>query len=596
MKFLAFCVVLLTMLCVQPSPTRAQDQALVTRWAADVTADNVLPEYPRPQLVREQWMNLNGLWDYAITARTAEQPSSFDGEILVPYPIESYLSGVQQRVTGKRVWYQRSFSVPTDWAEQRVLLNFGAVDWEAMVWVNGQEVGTHQGGYDAFSFDVTEALKPEGEQEVVVAVWDPTEGTQPRGKQVFTPGGIWYTPTTGIWQTVWLEPVSAAYIDSLKINTNVDQSLLTLQARITGMAFDEGYILKVEVLEGSEVLATGTGNASTPLNIPIPEPKLWSPESPFLYDLRVTLQDSSATRDSISSYFGMRKIELKPDDKLVPRIYLNNQAIFQYGLLDQGFWPDGLYTAPTDEALRSDIETTKSLGFNMIRKHVKVEPARWYYWADKLGILVWQDMPSSGDVLVEPAKGEMKRTSEAAAQFEHELQRMIDTHYNAPSIVMWVLFNEGWGQYDTVRLTEWLTAYDPSRLVNSASGWNDFRVGAVQDIHSYPGPIGPQSDYRRASALGEFGGLGLPLEGHTWLAKGSWGYKQYTDVPSLLAEYTKLIKRLRYLKQERHLVAAVYTQTTDVETEVNGIMTYDRAVIKMGADEIRAVNATLFVP
>jgi beta-galactosidase/beta-glucuronidase len=596
MKFLAFCVALLTALSLQPSPTRAQDHGLVTRWAADVTPDNVLPEYPRPQLVRDAWMNLNGLWNYALTSRTAEQPSTFEGDILVPYPIESYLSGVQQRVTGKRVWYQRSFRVPTDWADQRIRLNFGAVDWEATVWVNGQEVGTHQGGYDAFSFDVTDALQPAGEQTVVVAVWDPTEGTQPRGKQVFTPGGIWYTPTTGIWQTVWLEPVSAAHIDSLKINTDIDQSLLTVHATIKGRVYDEGYIIKMDVLTGSEVVATVTGRASRPLQITMSEPKLWSPDSPFLYDLRLTLQDSNRTLDSIGSYFGMRKIEMKPDDKLAPHIYLNNQLIFQFGLLDQGFWPDGLYTAPTDEALRSDIETTKSLGFNMIRKHVKVEPARWYYWADTLGVLVWQDMPSSGDVLVEPGRGEMKRTPEAAAQFEQELQQMIDSHYNAPSIVMWVVFNEGWGQYDTVRLSAWLKDYDPTRLVNSASGWNDFRVGDVQDIHRYPGPDVPQSDYQRANVLGEFGGLGLPVEGHRWLSKDSWGYKQYTDVPGLLTDYTKLIKRLRYLQQERKLVAAIYTQTTDVETEVNGIMTYDRAVIKMGADDIRAVNATLFVP
>ncbi len=596
MKFFAGLVLLFTALSLQLSPTQAQNTQLLTRWAADVTPDNVLPEYPRPQLTREKWLNLNGLWDYAVTSRNGK-PADYDGQILVPFSIESYLSGVQRRITrAKRLWYHRTFTIPADWSGQQVILNFGAVDWETMVSVNGQNVGHHEGGYDAFSFDITNALKSEGEQNLVVSVWDPTEGTQPRGKQVINPGGIWYTPTTGIWQTVWLEPASLSYIGSLKIDTDVDQKTMTLSTTINGGQSDTNYQVKVEVLDGEKVVATEEASAFDPLKITIPDAKLWSPDSPFLYDLHVTLKDDDTTLDSVGSYFGMRKIEMKPDENSIPQIYLNNQPIFQYGLLDQGFWPDGIYTAPTDEALHSDIETTKKLGFNLIRKHVKVEPARWYYWADKLGMLVWQDMPSAGDRLMAPGEGEMNRDPVAAVQFEVELQRLVDTHYNSPSIIMWVLFNEGWGQYKTEILTHGLKSYDPSRLVDSASGWNDFRVGDVQDIHSYPGPDAPQSDYKRASILGEFGGLGLPLEGHTWLAKDSWGYKQYTDVPSLLTDYTKLIKRLRYLQQERHLVAAIYTQTTDVETEVNGIMTYDRDLIKMGADDIRAVNETLFAP
>ena len=594
MKRLVFLPLLLITLLLGFAPAAAQDTPLLTRWAAEVTPDNVLPEYPRPQMTRDRWLNLNGLWDYAVTTRLIEAPKAYSGQILVPFPVESYLSGVQKRVTGKRLWYRRTFDVPPDWAGERLLLNFGAVDWQTTVWVNGVEVGQHEGGYDAFSLDITDALKAEGAQEIVIAVFDPTEGTQPRGKQVLTPGGIWYTPTTGIWQTVWLEPVPETDISELWISTDINTSTLKVRAALDGAAPSPNATLTAEVLVDGAVVASATGKADDPLMTTIEDAQWWSPDSPYLYDLRLTLKDGDTVIDSVGSYFGMRNIEMKKDDQGVPRVWLNNAVIFQYGLLDQGFWPDGLYTAPTDEALRYDIETTKDLGFNMIRKHVKVEPARWYYWADKIGMLVWQDMPSVGDVLVPPAQGEMQRDAESAANFERELKRMVDTRFNSPSIIMWVLFNEGWGQYDTVRLTEWLQAYDPSRLVDSASGWNDFRVGDVQDMHSYPQPNYPMADYKRASVLGEFGGLGLPVAGHTWLSEDNWGYEQYTDVPTLLEDYTKMLKRVVYAKNERGLVAAVYTQTTDVETEVNGIMTYDREVIKMGADELRAANATLF--
>lgn len=595
MKFRAFLLTLLLPLCLQIFPTQAQDAHLVTRWAKEVTPDNALPEYPRPQLVRDQWLNLNGLWDYAVTKRDADQPTSYDGQILVPYPIESYLSGVQKRIYAKRLWYHRTFTVPADWSGQRIILNFGAVDWDTTVYVNGKEVGTHQGGYDAFSYDVTDALKASGDQEVVVSVWDPTEGKQPRGKQVISPGGIWYTPTTGIWQTVWLEPVSTAHINSLWISSDIDAGIVKVRAVLGGQTAS-GATLQADVMDGDQVVASQTHAADDPLLITVEKPKLWSLDSPFLYDLRLRLKDGDQTLDAVTSYFGMRKIEMKQDDQGFPAIFLNNQPIFQYGLLDQGFWPDGLYTAPTDEALRSDIETTKALGFNLIRKHVKVEPARWYYWADKLGMLVWQDMPSAGDRLMQPGEGQMTRDPADAKQFELELQRLIDNHFNSPSIIMWVLFNEGWGQYDTERLAGWLKDYDPSRLVDSASGWNDFQVGDVLDTHIYPSPALSVTDYQRANILGEFGGLGLPLEGHTWQSKDSWGYAQFTDAQSLTDEYTKFIKRLNYLRQERHLRAAIYTQTTDVETEVNGIMTYDREVIKMGADNIKAINAMLFAP
>jgi beta-galactosidase/beta-glucuronidase len=594
MRRFMFMMILWSVCLLSISTVSSQQEQLLTRWAADVSPENVLPEYPRPQLVREQWLNLNGLWDYAITNLNAEQPTEFDSEILVPFPIESLLSGVQERVMVRPVWYHRTFTTPEDWADQRVLLHFGAVDWEAKVWVNGQEIGTHRGGYDPFSWDITDALnETQAEQELVVRVLDPTEGTQPRGKQVFYPDAIWYTPTTGIWQTVWLEPVPQAHIEGLKLGSDIDEGIITVQASVSDTSAD--YSVSVDVLDGDAVVASATGNAADQIEIPIENAKLWSPDSPFLYDLRVTLSENDNALDSVTSYIGMRKIAMQPDDEGVLRLYLNNEPLFQYGLLDQGFWPDGLYTAPTDEALRYDIEVTRDLGFNLIRKHVKVEPDRWYYWADKLGMLVWQDMPS-GDDFAEFGFGEIERSEKSVQQFELELQRMIDTHANHPSIVMWVLFNEGWGQYDTERLSDWLKAYDPTRLVNSASGWNDMLVGDVRDIHSYPGPEAPRRDSDRVSVLGEFGGLGLPVAGHTWLAQNSWGYQEYGDAETLLQGYTGLIERLRDLQETRGLAAAIYTQTTDVETEVNGIMTYDRELIKMGVDEIRAVNAMLFEP
>ena len=423
----------------------SQNQTMVTRWAAEVTPDNVLPEYPRPQMVRPQWLNLNGLWQYTTTPPNQERPTEYTGEILVPFPVESALSGVQQRVDGRHLWYRRTFTIPQDWRGQRVLLHFGAVDWRTTVWVNGTELGTHVGGYDPFSFDITDTLLDQDSQELVVDVWDPTEGTQPRGKQVLNPDAIWYTPTTGIWQTVWLEAVPQVSIADLRLETDVDNQRLKVRTILRGNESNRTYTVQINVLDGAEVVATATGNADGVVEVAIENPRLWSPDSPFLYDLQIALLEDGTEIDRVTSYFGMRKIAVQPDSNGVPRLWLNNQPLFQFGLLDQGFWPDGLYTAPTDEALRYDIEVTLQLGFNVIRKHVKVEPQRWYYWADRLGVLVWQDMPS-GDASVDAGQGEIQRSERSAAQFELELQRMIDTHYNHPSIVLWVIFNEGWGQ------------------------------------------------------------------------------------------------------------------------------------------------------
>ncbi len=562
---------------------------LLTRWARDVSPDKVLPEYPRPQLVRRDWLNLNGLWQLAF-AKQGEAPplgKELAGRILVPFPVESALSGVMKQAD--RLWYRRTFTVPKEWARRRVLLHFGAVDWETTVWVNGKKLGVHRGGYDPFHFDITDALKGTGPQELVVGVFDPSDhGPQPRGKQVNKPGGIFYTPVTGIWQTVWLEPVNAGgHITGLKIRTDIDRGEVTVGVDLSKTLGNSAF--KVEVLDGDKVIAQAQG-LDYQNKIKIPSAKLWTPDTPHLYGLRVSVSGMKLTSgsDRVESYFGMRKISVGKDERGITRLLLNNQFVFQYGPLDQGFWPDGIYTAPTDEALKYDIEITKKLGFNMTRKHVKVEPARWYYWCDKLGLLVWQDMPS-GDQAVAPNKGEISRKPESARQFEKELKTVIDALRNHPSIVMWVVFNEGWGQYDTVRLTEWVKGYDPTRLANCASGWNDMKVGDVHDIHSYPAPRSPQPEEKRAAVLGEYGGLKLGIDGHSWSRK-TWGYLGTRDSADLTLKYQRMAAEVWRLKDKPGLSAAVYTQITDVETEANGLLTYDRAVVKVDLDRIRAVN------
>jgi predicted amidohydrolase YtcJ len=574
---------------------------LMTKWAKDVSAEKVLPEYPRPQLQRKDWLNLNGVWQLAF-AKAGEEPphgKELAERILVPFPVESALSGVMKHAD--RLWYRRTFTVPKDWGKKRVLLHFGAVDWEATVWVNGKKLGDHRGGYDGFSFDITDALKVGDEQEVVVGVYDPTDkGTQPRGKQVLKPGGIYYTPVTGIWQTVWLEPVPEARIAGLKIVPDVGAGKVhvtvlgegtrdkdRVEVIATGQEFQ---ILSPPFGKGVQQLAVATGPVGQPIELTIPNEhlKLWSPESPFLYGLRVGLLQGGIEVDDIHSYFGMRQIALGKDDKGVTRLCLNNKPYFMVGPLDQGFWPDGIYTAPTDEALKYDIEVTRKLGFNMTRKHVKVEPERWYYWCDKLGLLVWQDMPS-GDRSVAPGKGEITRTPESAKDYEEELKHMIDGRHNHPSIVMWVVFNEGWGQFETVRHTNWVKEYDPSRLADCASGWNDMKCGDVRDIHVYPGPGSPQPEDKRAAVLGEFGGLGLGIEGHSWSNK-TWGYLGTKDRAELTRKYERLLARVWDLKEKPGLSAAVYTQITDVETEGNGLLTYDRALVKVDQERAAAVN------
>jgi len=552
---------------------------IMTRWAAGVEPDTVLPEYPRPQMVREEWLNLNGLWQYAITAKGSARPAAWDGQILVPFAAESALSGVGKPIGPERaLWYRRTVVVPKKWRGGRVLLHFGAVDWESTVWVNGHEAGTHRGGYDPFSYEITASLKRGAKQEIVLRVLDPTdESNSPiaRGKQVMKPHGIFYTAVTGIWRTVWLEPVQETRIARLKITPNIDQATLTLEPVVAGES--NGTSMAVTVSLRGTVLAAVESPADAPAVLKIPRPELWSPDAPILYDIKAVLKKGGKVLDEVASYAGMRKISLGRDVQGYNRLFLNNKPLFELGPLDQGWWPDGLYTAPTDAALRHDIETIKALGMNMLRKHVKVEPDRLYYWCDKLGLLIWQDMPSALYKREALAADVLARRD---AQFEGEWKAIIDALYSHPSIVMWVPFNEGWGQYDTERIAAWTKQYDPTRLVNNASGWTDKGGGDVSDIHSYPGPDMPPVEEKRAAVLGEFGGLGLPLTGHLWQAEGNWGYRNFDDTRVYETRYAELIKNL-YPLVDKGLAAAVYTQTSDCEIEVNGLMTYDREVVKL---------------
>ena len=557
----------------------AAPPSLVTRWARDVRPGRVLPAYPRPQLVRARWQSLNGRWDYALAPRDSAQPAAWDGRILVPFPIESRLSGVRRAVDeGARLWYHRAFRSPRLEAGGRLLLHFGAVDWDAVVTVNGVRVGEHTGGFDPFTFDVTDALRPGAAQDLVVSAWDPTDrGPQPRGKQVLKPESIWYTAVTGIWQTVWLEPVPRAHVDGLVVTPDLDAGAVRVSVAVAGGA--PASRMTVRVLEGTRPVAVASVPSDSAVTIPIAHPRLWSPGRPFLYGLDVRL----AGGDVVTSYFGMRKIAVARDRSGTNRLFLNDRPLFEFGTLDQGWWPDGLYTAPSDAAIRFDLLTLKRLGFNLIRKHVKVEPERWYYWCDRLGLLVWQDMPSGTN-----------DTPEGQREFGAELEHVVDALRNHPSIVMWVPFNEGWGQHDTGRYVAWLRQHDASRLVDDASGWTDQHVGDVMDVHDYPGPAMPALEPQRAAVLGEFGGLGLPVPGHLWIERGAWGYRRFTTTDSLWSAFHALLDRLRPMVGDG-LAAAVYTQTTDVETEVNGLMTYDRAVVKLPARAAAAI-ARLYAP
>ena len=547
---------------------------------------------------RTQWKNLNGLWQYAIVPEKALTPGEWQGDILVPFAVESSLSGVGKTVgRDQALWYTRTFTVPSEWKGEDIMLNFGAVDWKCDVWVNDIKVGGHTGGYTPFSLNITSALKAKGENTVTVRVFDPSDrGYQPRGKQVERPDGIWYTPVTGIWQTVWLEPVAKRHIESLRTLPNIDRGTVTVNVNA---ASPEGTVNEVKVLDGGKVVATAKSVAGEPVQIVMPEGfKLWSPDEPNIYDMEITLYaPDGKVADKVKSYTAMRKFSTHRDKNGIKRIQLNNKDLFQFGPLDQGWWPDGLYTAPTPEAMVYDVEKTKDWGFNMIRKHVKVEPATWYTYCDRNGIIVWQDMPNGDNG---PGWNnrtyydgpEARRSAESEANYRREWKEIIDALYNYPSIAVWVPFNEAWGQFKTPEIVEWTKEYDPSRLVNPASGGNFYTCGDILDLHHYPGPNMFLYDAQRVNALGEFGGIGYPVEGHLWQPDRNWGYIQFNSPKAVTDEYVKYADELRKYA-DKGFSAAVYTQTTDVEGEVNGLMTYDRKVIKIEEPRVRDANRAL---
>lgn len=581
LPFIAFLFIQLTVYS-QSSSWHLQPTTIKTRWASRVNPANTLPEYPRPQLQRANWTNLNGLWQYAITDKNAASVSTYNGSILVPYPVESALSGVKkQLLPSQLLWYRRTLTRPALKPGDRVLLHFGAVDFDATVYVNGKEVGRHKGGYQNFSFDITDNLKG-GTNELQLKVWDPTDqGPNPHGKQVLNAGSIWYTPSSGIWQTVWMETVPKNYIEKLVITPDVDRSVV----RVTVKAATDAPVLLTTAGK------TVSGKSNKEIEIPIKDAKLWSPDAPFLYDLSVQMG-----ADKVKGYFGMRKIEVKKDEKGFDRIFLNNKYTYNLGTLDQGFWPDGLYTAPTDEALQFDIKAIKAMGFNTIRKHIKIEPERWYYYTDKLGMLVWQDMVNPGSL-----------SEEGKTEFENECEANINQLFNHPSITTWVLFNEKWGQYDQQRLTQWLKRKDPTRLVNGHSGEilyvNDklrspspdaFIDADIADVHAYPNPGHVQVQPGKASVVGEFGGIGVPIEGHIWddLVAG-WGYDGVVTPAKMKQQYAGMVDSLKVLEREG-LSGSIYTQPFDVESEQNGLLTYDREIIKLPAATFRSINGKLW--
>ncbi|MFJ8001029.1 AbfB domain-containing protein [Streptomyces sp. NPDC096310] len=567
---------------------------MTTPWTDQVPVDNPLPEYPRPQLTRPDWANLNGIWDFAVTSRDAARPAAFGERIRVPFAPESALSGIQRKITeNDKLWYKRTFTVPAGWSGRHTQLNFGASDWETTVWVNGQQAGAvHRGGYDSFSYDITPLLNG-GTNTIVVAAYDATQtGGQAVGKQRIqdvTPHagrGIFYAATSGIWQTVWLEPTAAARITRLDLVPDLQDNTLRVTVRAAGA---DGAGVEVTVADGGTQVGGATGTVGRQFSVPVPDARLWTPEDPFLYEVTAELT-GGAGGDRVGSYAGMRSVAVR-DVGGVRRPVLNGSFVFQTGTLDQGYWPDGLHTAPTDTALRHDLQKHKDLGFNMVRKHIKVEPQRWFYWADRLGLLVWQDMPAM-DTGKSPSAA-------ARVQWESEFRAVIDQHRSSPSLIMWVDQNEGWGQYDQARVTDMVKAYDPSRLVDNMSGVNccgaqDGGNGDVVDNHNYVGPGNTPTEPVRASVLGEYGGLGFRVAGHEWYPGGGWGYE---DQPSLAALNDRLVGLFDGIRENSlpagGLSAAVYTQIADVENETNGLLTYDRQAVKVDEARVRAANQAL---
>lgn len=584
-----------------------------TKWAEEVSPTNAHPEYPRPQMVRSEWQSLNGLWDYAITPKSEPKPAKFDGKILVPFAVESSLSGVGRKVTpDDALWYKTTFTVPSAWKGKRLMLNFDAVDWKTVVYVNDIQIGSHTGGYTHFSFDVTPYLKS-GANSLVLKVEDATDNDfQPRGKQVSNPSGIWYTAVSGIWQSVWMEPVAPAHVTDYNVVSSIKEKAINVTVDAEGV--QEGDVIKVFLLDGGIGYSTETANAAktatdglyavlaSGMTVPggtvtlnVRDPKLWSPDSPYLYGLDIQILRNGKVIDKVASYTAMREVGAYRKNGNTKLMGLNGDGLFQLGPLDQGWWPDGLYTAPTDEALKFDIQKTKDFGFNMIRKHIKVEPDRWFYYCDQIGIIVWQDMPSFGGSkkwgMYYYGEGEdFPATPEAKANYYKEWTEIINQVKKFQCIAVWVPFNEAWSQFDTKDVVAYTKKLDPTRLVNQSSGGNwEEGVGDILDNHHYPYPAFRMWDKNMINVLGEYGGIGLPVEGHLWQADKNWGYVQYKNGDEVLAEYASFAEQLKQLIKQG-CSAAVYTQTTDVEIEINGLMTYDRKVIKMDEKKLRAVN------
>ena len=619
LRFIASAVIAFS-LCANAQEWQPVGDNIRTPWAEQIDPKNPLPEYPRPQMLRNEWMNLNGLWDYAVTGKDAVGFES-EGKILVPFAIESSLSGVGRKVGKEDVlWYERTFTIPRKWKDKEIILHFGAVDWKAEVYVNGKKAGVHTGGYTPFSYNITPLLNKKGEQVLRVKVTDASDNSfQPNGKQTLHPMGIWYTAVTGIWQTVWLEPVADTHIKSYLASADIDNGKVTIN--IDAENIHEGDAIEVALLEGGlgyspekpseTIICKATAEDGT-VSMEVPQIKTWSPDSPYLYGLEISITREGRKIDSIQGYASMRKISMMRDKEGYARMALNNEPLFHYGTLDQGWWPDGLYTAPTDEALAYDIIKTKELGFNMIRKHIKVEPARWFWWCDVHGMMVWQDMPCCGDhspgqlQYRDPEIAEAHRNSwpghtfvpgtdcnipqEWKENFKKEWAEIINTYKGFQCIVVWIPFNEGWGQFDTKEITEYTRHIDSSRLVSPASGGNHCFYGDIIDVHHYPAPAMNIFEKRFINVIGEYGGIGLPVNGHLWQKDRNWGYggvkKDGEEVLALYDEFAQMLKGFI----DRGCAGAVYTQITDVEGEVNGLITYDRKVVKVDEASLNRIN------